>query len=435
MRLLYEIVEILTSFIELYFLYWIFQIIFQKYRRVESRIPDIVFSMLGVCMVRICNHINAFSYILSLIVVLYITISAVYLYKIKYMMLLSVASFYILCIYCWDFLWLSTLSALGGGMDILNQLVSVPGLPRMGMIVVIKGSSSLILLLLKKTLKRFAENEIKGKQIFIISICGLLGAYYLTFQTLHAFHYKLTGVWLLLMAICILLMFVFYFVVSTKQEKMKADIAQMRNQMLENNYHSVSNLYESNAKLYHDLNNHLNVLYQLLEDGNSNKAKDYISEISKPISALQKITWTGVDVVDVVINSKLQIMKEKGILADVNVEFPENTGILPNDMCTILSNLLDNAIEAAEKVEGEKTISLTIRRINHFIMIKVTNPYLGERNWKGDVLATTKGNKRIHGWGLQSVKSTVEKYNGTFKYETEQNMFIAKIMLCFQANN
>ncbi len=80
----------------------------------------------------------------------------------------------------------------------------------------------------------------------------------------------------------------------------------------------------------------------------------YINEISKPVSALEKITWTAMDIVDVVINSKLQTMNEKGILADINVEFPANTGIMPNDMCTILANILDNAIEAAEKVEGER---------------------------------------------------------------------------------
>lgn len=55
------------------------------------------------------------------------------------------------------------------------------------------------------------------------------------------------------------------------------------------------------------------------------------------------------------------------------MEFPDNTNILPHDMCTIISNLLDNAIEATEKLKDPGSVSLVIRRINHFLLIKVSN--------------------------------------------------------------
>ena len=117
----------------------------------------------------------------------------------------------------------------------------------------------------------------------------------------------------------------------------------------------------------------MNVLYQLLDEEKTLEAKNYITEISRPIMQLSKTTWTGIDVVDVVINSKLGKMKEKGITCNVNVEFPQNTNIKPHDMCTILANFLDNAIEASEKLKIPGNISLTIRRINHFLLIKVSN--------------------------------------------------------------
>ena len=88
-----------------------------------------------------------------------------------------------------------------------------------------------------------------------------------------------------------------------------------------------------NAKLYHDLNNHLNILYQLLEKENVSEAKAYIREVSKPIMQLSKSVWTGIDAVDVIINSKVEKMKEKGIPVEVNVEFPDNTNILPLMIC------------------------------------------------------------------------------------------------------
>lgn len=432
MKLIYEIVELVASFSEIYVLYLVYHYILHRYRFRESRVLEIVLSLLGVIAIRMCNKITIFSYVLTLFFVLYISVSAMFIYKIQYMLIISIASFYFLCMGCFEFFLISLLSALGGGKEALNELIATPGWSRIAMIIGIKAGWFFVFLLVRKYLKRFSENIKNGKMIFIISVCGFFGWVFLAEQTLHSFHYKLTGAWFLLLVVCILLLFVFYFLITVKEEKMKSNFAEERNQILEKNYNSVSNLYASNAKLYHDLNNHLNVLYQLLEEGNSEDAKMYINEISKPISALEKIIWTGMDVVDVVINSKLQTMKEKGIQADINVEFPANTGIMPNDMCTILANLLDNAIEATEKVEGEKVISLTIRRVNRFVVIKVTNPFQGAKSKSGDFLSTTKDDKKMHGWGIPSVRSTVEKYNGTFQYNIEDNLFVVNIILYFR---
>ena len=140
---------------------------------------------------------------------------------------------------------------------------------------------------------------------------------------------------------------------------MKLNFSEMRNHLLEENYKTINAIYMSNAKLHHDLNNHLNVLYQLLEDGNTDEAKEYIKNISTPIMKLSKTVWTGMDVIDVIINSKLEKMKEKAISFEINVEFPQNTNISSHDMCTILGNLLDNAIEAASALENPGKISLT----------------------------------------------------------------------------
>lgn len=102
------------------------------------------------------------------------------------------------------------------------------------------------------------------------------------------------------------ILFMTYFFTESKEEKMKLNFAEMRNQLLEENYKAINDIYMSNAKLYHDLNNHLNVLYQLIDKGNEVEAKKYIKEISKPILKLSQTIWTGVDVVDVIINSKIE---------------------------------------------------------------------------------------------------------------------------------
>ena len=191
----------------------------------------------------------------------------------------------------------------------------------------------------------------------------------------------------------------------------------------------------SNAKLYHDLNNHLNVLYQLLDEGDGDGAKEYIKEISRPIMKLSKTVWTGTDVVDVIINSKIEKMREMNISYEINVEFPQNTNILPHDMCTILANLLDNAIEAVGVMKEPGTVALTIRRINYFLLIKVSNSCATQKEKFVNYPSTTKENKELHGWGLPSVKDAVDKYNGTLKCTNEGNQFVTKIMLFFEVTD
>lgn len=287
-------------------------------------------------------------------------------------------------------------------------------------------------LLIKKHLYRFSFRQNSAYAIMGVSCAGFLGFVFLVNQTFSAFDFSITGIWFVFLALLALVLFLMYFIFESKEEKMKRNFAEMRNQLLEDNYKAINDIYMSNSKLYHDLNNHLNVLYQLLDQGNEDEAKKYIQEISKPILTMSQATWTGVDVVDVIINSKVEKMKEKGITYEINVEYPKNTNILPHDMCTILANLLDNAIEAVSELESPGSIALTIRRINNFLMIKVSNSCVERKNSFDHFPKTTKKkNKELHGWGLPSVADAVEKYNGTLKCTYENNLFIVSIMLFF----
>lgn len=249
------------------------------------------------------------------------------------------------------------------------------------------------------------------------------------FMKTKIFDFSLTSVWFIFLAVLALVLLLMYFIVESKEEKMKLDFAEMLNQLLEDNYKEINDIYMSNSKLYHDLNNHLNVLYQLLNQGNKDEAKKYIQQISEPILTMSKATWTGVDVVDVIINSKVDKMIEKGITYEINVEYPKNTNILPHDMCAILANLLDNAIEVVSSLESSGSMALTIRKINNFLMIKVSNSCAERKDSINHIPKTTKKNKELHGWGLPSVAGAVEKYNGTLKWTNENNQFIVSIML------
>lgn len=431
MTVLYEGVEFITSFIEIFLLYKLYEILLHKQCIRQSETACIMLSIGEVVIIRICNHLSVFPYFTILVFILYAGVTSRIFYKTSYIVLFTIVSFYVVCLIGTDFFTFTFISSFYKKQETLMILISEEGIVRMIIIIAIKLLWILLYFGIRKYLYKFSLKKNYLHIIFIMSCAGFFGAIYLANQTFTVFDSQTAGMWLVFMIFFVLFFFVVYFVIENREEKIKLDFAETCNTLLEEKYKTINGIYTSNAELYHDLNNHLIVLYQLLDEGNGDEAKEYIKKISKPIMKLSKTVWTGIDVADVIINSKLEIMKKIGINFEINVEFLQNINILPHDMCTILSNLLDNAIEATGKLEYSGTISLVIRKINYFLLIKVSNSCAEIKEKFNQHPKTTKDNKELHGWGLPSVIKTIEKYGGTFKCENESNQFIVNIMLFF----
>lgn len=431
MKVLLEFIEIFASFIELYIVYNIYENLLVDYRVKTKHKEFFLLSVLGAIVIRICNSVSVFSYFTMLIWVIYVSISICLIYKVNYIIYISIASIYLLILSCFDFAVLTLISNWFGGYETFVQMITVDNMIRVGVIIIVKILWITTYWFLRGFLNKISFKKNHGYTIIIVSLLGYIGFVYLVNQTLKSFHQSISGIWFLFLAFSALCIFTGYYVVESRERKMKLHFSEMRNTLLEEKYQSMNEIYTSNATLYHDLNNHLNVLYQLLEAGNQEEAKAYIKDISKPIMKLSKTIWTGVDVVDVIINSKLEQMEVLGIQSNVQVEFPKNTNILARDICTILSNLLDNAIEATQFVEEPDVIELTIRRVNYMLLIKVSNSCVQDREFV-EYPKTTKENKKMHGWGIPSVKETVEKYNGTLKLTKDNGRFTASALLCFE---
>ncbi len=431
MGIIYEIAEIMASFVELLILYRIYNLFFHR-RRQGNEKEEVLVVALGTVLVQVCNHISIFSYFTMLLGVVYVSITGHYIYREKYMVLFAISSFYILCVGCMDSLLLSFVVDFGGRDDLLKELIVKQGKYRIPFLVLEKTIALCCYAILKKIKKTIAWKLSYSRTVLVVSCMGFLGFVFLTEVTFQGFGKTITGIWFVFVVLLAFFLFVFYFVTENKEQKMNLKITQTRNQLLEENYQALNDIYTSNAKLYHDLNNHLNVLYQFLEEGEMDEAKKYIREISQPIQKLTKTVWTGVDVADVIINSKVEKMRNKGISWDIDAEFPKNTNIQPYDLCTILSNLLDNAVEAVERTGKPGNISLTIRKINYFLMIRITNSCIGKNNCFATLPKTTKEDKTMHGWGLQNVQETVQKYGGTLKFRQEENQFSVDVMMFFE---
>ena len=266
-----------------------------------------------------------------------------------------------------------------------------------------------------------------------VVMLGLFGAITLSEQTILPLSDDQTGTWVIL---SMLLLFSVLFYRLSRQREMELEIAQLKQdqaEILERDYQALSRTYESNAKLYHDLHNHIEAIYQCLTQGDIQEAIRYCEDLRTPVREISQTVWTGDKAIDYLISSKMALAEQEQIKTKVNIEYPHNTNIRSVDLTTILGNLLDNALEAAEAAPDElRFLNLTIRRINAMLIIKVENGYGNTPAENGGELETTKEDKAAHGWGLKSVQTAADRYDGTITTDYKGGVFQSVVTLSFQ---
>ena len=222
------------------------------------------------------------------------------------------------------------------------------------------------------------------------------------------------GTWVLL---AMVLLFALLAARLRGQREMEAQIARLRQEQAEiweRDYRTLRRTYADQAKLYHDLHNHIEAIYHCLVEGQVAQAVQYCEDLRTPVRNMARTVWTGDTAIDCLINSKLALAGQNRIETRVNIECPRNTDIRSMDLTTILGNLLDNALEAAENAPPDRRLlRLTIRRIGEMLVIKVENGYGTPSVRAGEGLQTAKADKTLHGWGLKSAASAAERYEGT----------------------
>lgn len=139
---------------------------------------------------------------------------------------------------------------------------------------------------------------------------------------------------------------------------------------------------------------------------------------------------TGNSILDTVLAEKGLLCKENAICLNVMADGKLLDFMDEIDLYTLFGNALDNAIEANLQVEpsGERYVNLQIREKANLVLIRMENPYHGEIRRLGEQLATTKPDKEVHGFGVKSIRHTVEKYGGQMKIETGNQIFVLRLM-------
>lgn len=181
--------------------------------------------------------------------------------------------------------------------------------------------------------------------------------------------------------------------------------------------------------LQHDFKNHLISIVNYAKKADNQGLIHYIEDGLGFLSFHQQFVDTGNSEIDSILNYKLQEMKNKNVHLKCSITIPKDLKINVFDLNIILGNLLNNAIEAIEKAE-RKYFFINIYFEKNILFIHIENTYDGNIIKEKETLMTTKEEKQLHGLGLKSVSSILEKYDGDIIYDYNDIYFITDVMLC-----
>ncbi len=195
---------------------------------------------------------------------------------------------------------------------------------------------------------------------------------------------------------------------------------------------NLENAYNRTRNFRHDIKNHLLTLNILAENGNVEEIRKYIREMNGIIDESSYIRITGISAVDAILNEKLYEAQSDSITTNYDVMNMEKNSIKPVDMCIIISNALDNAIEANRKIEDpeKRYIKLKMHGDETYSVISVSNPAVtAPVRVNQNSYATSKKDAVNHGFGLKSIESTAKKYDGEMLTKFEDGVFTLVIKL------
>ena len=185
-------------------------------------------------------------------------------------------------------------------------------------------------------------------------------------------------------------------------------------------------------RIRHDMKNHAYLLQELARRKDYGELEKYLAELTSEMEQADTSVHVGNEIADAILSEKKQKAEKLGIVMKVDGEMT-GTSLSALDTCTILANILDNAIEAVAglkaDVAGPCDIELSFRKNQNFLLISESNPAREGLLVEDGVIATTKKEKGNHGFGLSNVRDAVSKYDGEVVITVEDGRFLIEIML------
>ena len=206
-------------------------------------------------------------------------------------------------------------------------------------------------------------------------------------------------------------------------------IAAYQRELIETHYREVENMYRQIRGWRHDYRNHIQMMKVLAANGDMDALKVYLDELDTDLNTVDTVVKTGNPMADAILNSKISLARSRNIPTQVDAHIPVKLKMSELDLCCIIGNLFDNAMEASMALPEEK------RMIRVYMDMKGTQLYISFTNFTaakklskvGKGFKTSKGEG--HGFGLVRIDDIVSRYDGYLSRNSEDGAFTTEILI------
>lgn len=206
-------------------------------------------------------------------------------------------------------------------------------------------------------------------------------------------------------------------------------IAAYQRELIETHYREVENMYRQIRGWRHDYRNHIQMMKVLAANGDMDALKVYLDEMDTDLNTVDTVVKTGNPMADAILNSKISLARSRNIPTQVDAHIPVKLKMSELDLCCIIGNLFDNAMEASMALPEEK------RMIRVYMDMKGTQLYISFTNFTaakklnkvGRGFKTSKGEG--HGFGLVRMDDIVSRYDGYLSRNSEDGAFTTEILI------
>lgn len=423
--------------VEICGLYYLLQVFFDK--RSNKAWSNILWFLSGVLLWGLTVYhretVAMYSrYYMFLCITLFVLVSISF-YRVKFIKALLISSLYFVILYFLDLLFSYTGQYFFISIDFINCVQNELCWKRILTMSISRAILCIGLIGIIKKKKLIGQTFDKYQLMFwgFVSVV-YIGLYFC--KRIYYVPYRLKGstdfYFILFPSLLILFFIIIVIYIMYIEKKNEIHLVNSQNNLIEKNYQEMFLLYQKRERVFHDMKNHLAVLSMLIAERDLDRAESYIGKVTEPILKLEHKKYTGNRIVDIILADKIEKAENN------DIDFMVKTGIISEgriqdiDWCSILSNLLDNAIEACLKLkESERWIKININQNECATIINISNTFDGKIQRDNGWLKSSKNNEYMHGLGIKSVQNSVEKYNGILEYRAEMKIFKINISLFY----
>ena len=276
------------------------------------------------------------------------------------------------------------------------------------------------------------ETEHKNLSILVVSNVVLLIGSVIVFFNMNNANLDMNSIINFLFGVVLIIELITFFLVfkmdreSRKELQTQLKMQKIELELKQNN--DMINVTDNLRKLRHDMNNHIGLIRAFIEEQKFKELKEYVDDLYGDVAKANDIIVAENKALSVLLNAKKEKAKE------LNVEFQSfiaasGISMQDRDICTLFGNILDNAIEAAEKSIHKKFIDFSIQKTEAGCIIRCENSFGIKPTVKKGRFLSSKENTHLHGIGTENIKDIVAKYKGEVHFDYDDEVFNLRIIM------